>query len=202
MHWWLLGQSTCNDADETQSALACFSPQVAYLYTKVRSEFGKHCSFKDVPAFLLETVPCSTEYDDNYVARNPSIAELDTSPHMSGERTSRSAIPVRLYIAFAIDALNSIACSHDYARIILCVLAAAYNRKTCPVNNKSPLICHAPAHGLYWGSPTHSVTWSEHEANTERLITKHTSMRHVEGGWPKDVDFTEQVRERIGCCDE
>lgn len=66
---------------------ACFSifPQVAYLYTKVRSEFGKHCSFKDVPAFLLETVPCSTEYDDNYVARNPSVAELDTSPHMSGK---------------------------------------------------------------------------------------------------------------------
>lgn len=61
-------------------------PQVAYLYTKVRSEFGKHCSFKDVPAFLLETVPCSTEYDDNYVARNPSVAELDTSPHMSGKR--------------------------------------------------------------------------------------------------------------------
>jgi dynein intermediate chain 2 len=33
---------------------------------------------------------------------------------------------------------------------------------------------------------------SEHEANTERLVTKTTSMRHVEGGWPKDVDFTEQ----------
>jgi hypothetical protein len=33
---------------------------------------------------------------------------------------------------------------------------------------------------------------SEHEANTERLVTKSTSMRHVEGGWPKDVDFTEQ----------
>lgn len=61
--------------------------QVAYLYTKVRSEFGKHCSFKDVPAFLLETVPCSTEYDDNYVARNPSVAELDTSPHMSGKKS-------------------------------------------------------------------------------------------------------------------
>ena len=37
----------------------------------------------------------------------------------------------------------------------------------------------------------------EHEANTERLITKHTSMRHVEGGWPKDVDFTEQVRRGV-----
>lgn len=59
--------------------------QVAYLYTKVRSEFGKHCSFKDVPAFLLETVPCSTEYDANYVTRNPGITELDTSPHMSGK---------------------------------------------------------------------------------------------------------------------
>ena len=69
---------------DTDRFLFCSRPQVAYLYTKVRSEFGKHCAFKDVPAFLLETVPCSTEYDDNYVARNPSIAELDTSPHMSG----------------------------------------------------------------------------------------------------------------------
>jgi dynein intermediate chain 2 len=33
---------------------------------------------------------------------------------------------------------------------------------------------------------------SEHDANTERLVTKNSSMRHVEGGWPKDVDFTEQ----------
>jgi dynein intermediate chain 2, axonemal len=33
---------------------------------------------------------------------------------------------------------------------------------------------------------------SEHSANTDRLITKNSSMRHVEGGWPKDVDFTEQ----------
>lgn len=32
---------------------------------------------------------------------------------------------------------------------------------------------------------------SEHEANTERVVVAHTSMRHVEGGWPKDVDFTE-----------
>ncbi|CAM9570000.1 unnamed protein product [Chrysoparadoxa australica] len=89
--------------------------EVAYLYTKPRSEFGKHCQFKEVPAFLLETVPCSNEYDKAYTMRNPSVAELDTLPHMS-----------------------------------------------------------------------------EHEANTERLITKHTSMRHMEGGWPKDVDFTEQ----------
>eukprot|EP00611_Tribonema_gayanum_P022017 TRINITY_DN4346_c0_g2_i3.p1 TRINITY_DN4346_c0_g2~~TRINITY_DN4346_c0_g2_i3.p1 ORF type:complete len:599 (+),score=167.96 TRINITY_DN4346_c0_g2_i3:195-1991(+) len=89
--------------------------EVAYLYTKVRSDFGKHCRFKDVPAFLLETVPCSEEYSQNFVTRNPSVSEVDTTAHMS-----------------------------------------------------------------------------EHEANTERVVSKHTSMRHVEGGWPKDVDFTEQ----------
>jgi hypothetical protein len=33
---------------------------------------------------------------------------------------------------------------------------------------------------------------SETEVNTERIITKNTSMQHIEGGWPKDVDFTEQ----------
>jgi hypothetical protein len=38
----------------TRPALAL---QVAYLYTKVRSEFGKHCSFKDEPAKLIAIVP-------------------------------------------------------------------------------------------------------------------------------------------------
>ncbi len=33
---------------------------------------------------------------------------------------------------------------------------------------------------------------SEAEINTERVHTKHASMRHSEGGWPKDVDVTEQ----------
>lgn len=50
-----------------------------------------------MPAFLLETVPCSTEYDDNYVARNPSVAELDTSPHMSGKRNIKTAVNFTRY---------------------------------------------------------------------------------------------------------
>lgn len=33
---------------------------------------------------------------------------------------------------------------------------------------------------------------SEHEVNTERIVLKHSSMKHTEGGWPKDVDPTEQ----------
>ena len=32
---------------------------------------------------------------------------------------------------------------------------------------------------------------SEAEVNTERITMKSTSMRHSEGGWPKDVDVTE-----------
>lgn len=34
--------------------------------------------------------------------------------------------------------------------------------------------------------------YSETEVNTERVVMKNTSMQHTEGGWPKDVDFTEQ----------
>jgi dynein intermediate chain 2 len=33
---------------------------------------------------------------------------------------------------------------------------------------------------------------SETEVNTDSIIKKSTSMRHKEGAWPKDVDFTEQ----------
>ena len=33
---------------------------------------------------------------------------------------------------------------------------------------------------------------SETEVNTDRVVTTSTSMRHTEGGWPKDVDVTEQ----------
>lgn len=33
---------------------------------------------------------------------------------------------------------------------------------------------------------------SESEVNTDSVMKNNTSMRHTEGGWPKDVDFTEQ----------
>jgi len=33
---------------------------------------------------------------------------------------------------------------------------------------------------------------SENEVNTERVVVNDASMSHTEGGWPKDVDFTEQ----------
>lgn len=33
---------------------------------------------------------------------------------------------------------------------------------------------------------------SETDVNTDGIVMKSTSMFHTEGGWPKDVDFTEQ----------
>lgn len=87
---------------------------MAYLYTKVRSEFGKQTKFRDIDARVLCSIPPNEEQGADYVLRNPSVAVLDTSPHMS-----------------------------------------------------------------------------EHEANTERLVVKHSSIRHSEGGWPKDVDASE-----------
>lgn len=32
---------------------------------------------------------------------------------------------------------------------------------------------------------------SEHEANTNVVVFANKAMNHVEGGWPKDVDYTE-----------
>lgn len=97
------------------STTTVFVMELAYLYTKKREEFGRHCAFKDVEGKILESVPSTDSFNGDYVQRRPMITKLDTTPSMS-----------------------------------------------------------------------------EHEVNTERLITKNSSMRHVEGGWPKDVDPTEQ----------
>mmetsp|Transcript_10581 Transcript_10581/g.15980 ORF Transcript_10581/g.15980 Transcript_10581/m.15980 type:complete len:599 (+) Transcript_10581:73-1869(+) len=88
--------------------------EVAYLYTRVRSEFGRQLKLEDVDTRILCSIACNDEHGDEYVLRNPSVAILDTSSYMS-----------------------------------------------------------------------------EHEANTERLVVKHSSIRHTEGGWPRDVDATE-----------
>jgi dynein intermediate chain 2 len=31
--------------------------ELAYLYTKIRADFGKHPTFKDVEARILESIP-------------------------------------------------------------------------------------------------------------------------------------------------
>ena len=89
--------------------------EVAHLYTKPRSEFGKFCDFKDTEPRIIGDIPPTDDFTEDYVKRNPSTVELDTQPRMS-----------------------------------------------------------------------------EHEVNTERIVLKSSMMKHTEGGWPKDVDSTEQ----------
>lgn len=43
---------------------------VAYIFTKRRSEFGKHCDFEDVPATVLEQIPVTCVAVWGYSRRN------------------------------------------------------------------------------------------------------------------------------------
>lgn len=56
--------------------------EVAYLYTKTRREFGKHCQFVAVPATLLHAIPPTEVFNEQYKMRNPSVSCFDTAPHM------------------------------------------------------------------------------------------------------------------------
>jgi hypothetical protein len=52
---------------------------------------------------------------------------------------------------------------------------------------QSPATIHRTSH------PPFTLPRSEHEVNTPRCVLKSSSMRHTEGGWPKDVDPSEQA---------
>lgn len=80
-----------------------------------RNQFGHQCNFEDVGTRILETIPSTDVMDEEYIERNPSILEVDTTP-----------------------------------------------------------------------------SYSMHQCNTQRFVQVSKGMTHAEGGWPKDVDYTEQ----------
>lgn len=53
--------------------------EVAHQYVKLRRQFGHHVAFADEKAQILESVPPSTEYDADYIKRNPCISTVDTT---------------------------------------------------------------------------------------------------------------------------
>eukprot|EP00753_Platysulcus_tardus_P013920 PLAT3915.2.p1 GENE.PLAT3915.2~~PLAT3915.2.p1 ORF type:complete len:615 (+),score=308.80 PLAT3915.2:91-1935(+) len=57
--------------------------EVAYLYSTRRSEFGKHCYFEDTAPRVLESIPVTDLYDDDYIMKNPCTVTLDTTKDMS-----------------------------------------------------------------------------------------------------------------------
>lgn len=57
--------------------------EVAHLYEKVRTDFGKHCAFKDVPPEVLREEPLDETFVNSYVRKNPCVCTVDTCPQMS-----------------------------------------------------------------------------------------------------------------------
>ena len=88
--------------------------ETTHFYSRLRRNFGRACEFTDTAPEVLEMIAPSEEFDDDYVTREPQIANLDTT------------------------------------------------------SNKS-----------------------QHVGNTKRFEVKSMGMLHTEGGWPKDVDPTE-----------
>uniref|UniRef100_A0A7S2FLW6 Dynein intermediate chain 3, ciliary n=1 Tax=Octactis speculum TaxID=3111310 RepID=A0A7S2FLW6_9STRA len=90
--------------------------EVAHIYTKVRTDFGKHCNFKDEEPTIMKEEPSEPSIGDDYIQKNPCIFTEDSTRHMS-----------------------------------------------------------------------------VHEVNTERVTLQDSKIMHVEGGWPKDVEYQEQA---------
>ena len=56
--------------------------EIMYLYTKVRSDFGKQTRFADAETRIVSSISPDPEISKLYATRNPSIAMLDTASHM------------------------------------------------------------------------------------------------------------------------
>ena len=57
--------------------------EVAFVYTKKRSEFGKHCTFTDGETQVLESILPSDAYDDSYRQQKTVVTGVDTTPFYS-----------------------------------------------------------------------------------------------------------------------
>ncbi len=56
---------------------------MAYVYTKVRSEFSKKTWFKDVAGFNMECIPPRDDLRNDYILAKTKVAEVGTALHMS-----------------------------------------------------------------------------------------------------------------------
>mmetsp|Transcript_29092 Transcript_29092/g.44956 ORF Transcript_29092/g.44956 Transcript_29092/m.44956 type:complete len:115 (-) Transcript_29092:304-648(-) len=54
--------------------------EVAYVYTKRRSEFGKHVEFSNGETQILESIPPTDAYDDDYQIRTTTATGTDNTP--------------------------------------------------------------------------------------------------------------------------
>ncbi len=52
--------------------------EVSHQYVKKRDQFGHFCALDDMPALVLETIPSTSEFDGEYIARNPVVTTVET----------------------------------------------------------------------------------------------------------------------------
>jgi dynein intermediate chain 2 len=57
--------------------------EVAFEYTKKRSEFGKHCQFTDGETTVLESILPTDAFDESYISRTTMVTAVDTTPFMT-----------------------------------------------------------------------------------------------------------------------
>lgn len=71
--------------------------EIAHVYTRKRSEFGRHCNFSDCPAKVCVDIQPDPSLADNFVLRNPVDACVQHGSEMSehevsGPRPSKAAV--------------------------------------------------------------------------------------------------------------
>lgn len=57
--------------------------EISYDYIKKRKEFGKHPSFDDVAAFVMESIPSISEPDLQWTQRQTTSTQLSCIPQMT-----------------------------------------------------------------------------------------------------------------------
>ena len=57
--------------------------KVAYISTKKRSEFGRHCKFSDGETLILESILPTDAFDDQYCQKTVMLKGIDTTPHLA-----------------------------------------------------------------------------------------------------------------------
>jgi dynein intermediate chain 2, axonemal len=57
--------------------------EISYDYIKKRKEFGKHPSFDDMAAFVMESVPSIPGLDSQWAVRQTTSTQLSCIPQMT-----------------------------------------------------------------------------------------------------------------------
>jgi len=70
--------------------------EVNYAYTTKRSNFGHHCALDDIPVQMLDNIPTTTDFDSEFVPRNPVYTTLDTNKEVAEHECNTALVRSRV----------------------------------------------------------------------------------------------------------